>query len=96
MRPGVELDFGIDGDDLARNRREHIARRLHALDHGGRITLFQPLPDRRRFDKDHVAQLRLRVLAYADDAFPALDAQVFVVLGVENLRHLCVSLAYPR
>ena len=90
------LDLRIDGDDFARSRREHVARRLNALDHGGRIALFQLLPDRRRFGKDDVAELRLRVLADANDAFPVLDAQVFVVLGVENLAPLCVSLAYPR
>src|ERR1700722_8789484 len=81
------LDFGIDGDDLAGSRREHVARRLDALDHGGRIAPLQRLADRRRLGKDDVAELLLGVLADADDAFAALDADVLVVLRVADLRH---------
>ena len=87
MRPGVDFDLGIDRDDFARNRREHVARRLDAFDHRGRVALFQRLADRRRLSKDNVAQLLLRVVADADHAFAALDADVFVVLAVADLRH---------
>src|ERR1700722_9103283 len=81
------LNLGIDGDDFTRDRREHIARRLHALDHRGGITFFQCLADRRRLSKAYVAQLLLRVIADANNAFAALDADVFVVLAVADLRH---------
>ena len=87
MRPGVELDFGIDRHDLAGGRREHVTRRLDALDHGGRIALLQRLADRRRLGKDNVAELLLRIVGDADDAFAALDADIFVVLAVADLRH---------
>src|ERR1700722_2598525 len=81
------LNLGINGKDFAGSWRKHVARRLDALDHRGGITFFQCLADRRRLSKDYVAQLLLRVIADANDAFAALDADVFVVLAVADLRH---------
>src|ERR1700722_3895643 len=81
------LNLGINGKDFAGSWRKHVARRLDALDHRGGITFFQCLADRRRLSKDYVAQLLLRVIANANHAFAALDADVFVVLAVADLRH---------
>src|SRR5215475_13824241 len=57
------LGFGVDGDDLAGSGREHVARRLDALNYGGGLALLQRLADRRRLDEDDIAELLLRVLA---------------------------------
>src|ERR1700727_530368 len=70
------LNVGMNGEAFARSRREHVARRLDALDHRGRITFFQRLADRWRLGKDYVAQLLLRVIADANDALAVLDADV--------------------
>src|ERR1700733_6005982 len=81
------LDLGNNSEDFTRNRSEPVARRLDAFDDRSRIALFQHLADRRRLSEDHVAQLLLRIIADANDAFAALDADVFVVLAVADLRH---------
>src|SRR5918995_1261955 len=90
---GRALEVAVDLDDLAGDRRVDLARGLDALDHGGLGALGDRLADGRKLDIDHIAELALRVVGDADDAGVALEADIFVVLGVAR-RHgspPCVS-----
>ena len=85
MRPGVASTSELTATTSPESRREHVARRLDAFNHGCGIALLQRLADRRRFGKDDVAELLLRVLADADDALRAFDPEILMVLGVADL-----------
>ena len=79
---GGGFEIAVDLDDLAGNRRVDFARGLHALDDRGFIALCKRLADARQLDEDDIAELALSVIRNADDAGIALDADVFVILGV--------------
>ena len=60
---------------------------------GGLIAARESGADRRQFDEDDIAQRLLRIVGDAHRADGAIDADIFVVFGVEGLRH---DLSHPR
>jgi hypothetical protein len=78
------LEGAVGLDHVAGYGRIDLAGRLDALDHRRLVALGDGLPDIGQFHIDHVAELLLGVVGDADDPGIALDADVFVVLGVAD------------
>ena len=76
------------------DRREDFARRLDALDDGGLRALGELGADGRQFDEDDIAEWRCACSLMPTVADVALDADIFVILGVTGLRHGSVSPAF--
>src|SRR5256886_4071265 len=92
VRIGVdELGFGcqlfVDLADLPRDRRVAVARRLDRLDDAKCLARRELAARARQFQKDHVAQLRLREICDADGGVLAVDRDPLMRLGVATVSH---------
>ncbi len=93
MRPGVDSTSELTATTSPEAGANTSLAALTLSTTAAASPSLQRLADRRHLDEHDVAQLLLRVVADADDAFAALDADVFVILGVAHLRHHASPLA---
>ena len=75
MRPGVDSTSELTATTSPETGANTSLAALTLSTTAAGSPCFSVLPDRRRLGKDDVAELLLRVVADADDAFGALDAQ---------------------
>src|SRR6185503_11552718 len=86
---GVVLERAVHRHDLAGDRSEEIAHRLHRVDRAERLHVRHLGTRGRELDEDHVPQLPLRVVGHADHGLTPLDADPLVLLRVAQLaRHV--------
>jgi hypothetical protein len=92
-KAGLLFKHAVDGFDLAGHRREDFARGLHALHDSSLIAARKSCARCGQFDEDDIAQRLLCIVGDAHRADSAIDADIFMVFGVEGLRH---DLSHPR
>src|SRR5207245_179132 len=78
-------DLHVPFQDLARDRRVHVARGLHRLDDAERSVLADPRAFLRELDEDHVPKLLLGECRDADGGGLAVHAHPLVLLRIAQI-----------
>src|SRR5262245_6420919 len=84
---GRAFKFRVDRDDLACHGGIDLARGLDGFDDRDFLALVDALPDRRKLDIYDVAELSLGIVADADRAGIAINADPFMILRVTYAGH---------
>ena len=69
------VELGVDGDDLAGDRRDQLVHRLHGFELAERLALLDLVTDVGKLDGDDLTELALRVLGDAEMRARSVDAK---------------------